>query len=199
MAIEVFNRYENKYMLDDKTCQALQARLSDYCELDAYNKRFETYPICNIYYDTEDSCLIRTSLAKPSYKEKLRIRSYGVPDAGSNVYVEIKKKHRNLVNKRRSALPLRDAYSFLRSGVVAITPDCANAQVLAEIQCILERHQLMPKAFISYERKAYFGTDHHDLRISFDTEIRTRRTSLRLESGIFGERLMPDGKWLMEI
>jgi hypothetical protein len=87
----------------------------------------------------------------------------------------------------------------LRTGIAPITNNGANAQVLAEIQCILERRPLMPKAYISYERRAYFGTDHHDLRISFDTEILTRRTSLRLESGIFGERLLPEGKWLMEI
>lgn len=104
MAIEVFNRYENKYMLSQSVFEKVQARLSEYMELDAYNKQHETYTISNLYYDTPDNYLIRTSLQKPNYKEKLRVRAYGVPDTGDKVYVEIKKKFAGLVNKRRSAL-----------------------------------------------------------------------------------------------
>lgn len=47
-------------------------------EKDAYG----AYTICNIYYDTGDWRLIRKSLEKTVYKEKLRIRSYGVPTGG---------------------------------------------------------------------------------------------------------------------
>jgi hypothetical protein len=199
MAIEVFNRYENKYMVDEKICVRLQARLSDYMKPDSYNKRFETYPICNIYYDTPDSHLIRASLMKPSYKEKLRLRSYGTPSAGSKVYVEIKKKFRGLVNKRRSALPLDEAYTFLASGKIPGARRGMNTQVLSEAAYILEQHTLVPQVYLSYERRAYFGTGQYDLRISFDTNMIARREDLLLESGIYGESLLPSGKWLMEI
>jgi hypothetical protein len=168
-------------------------------ELDEYNKTRETYSILNIYYDTPDSQLIRASLQKPQYKEKLRLRSYGTPFADSKVYVEIKKKVRGLVNKRRSALPLSEAYRFLRSGVIPEHAKGANVQVLSEIRYILEQHELRPMVYLSYERRAYFGTGQHDLRISFDTDILTRRRDLRLESGNYGEHLLPDGKWLMEV
>jgi SPX domain protein involved in polyphosphate accumulation len=199
MAIEVFNRYENKYMVDEKTYARLQTRLSDYMKLDSYNKRFETYPICNIYYDTPDSHLIRTSLMKPSYKEKIRLRSYGTPSKNSKVYVEIKKKFRGLGNKRRSALPLDEAYAFLASGKIPDIDCGMNIQVLSEIAYMLEQHRLVPKVYLSCERRAYFGTGRHDLRISFDTDIVARREDLFLESGIYGKSLLPEGKWLMEI
>lgn len=199
MAIEVFNRQENKYLIDSRIYYALQNRLSDYMDLDDYNKQHETYSICNIYYDTDDSYLIRTSIKKPSYKEKLRIRSYGTPNANSNVYVEIKKKVCGLVNKRRSALVLNDAYRFLETAELPVPCPGQNGQVLKEIRYILEQRKLRPELYLAYKRRAYFNEGNHDLRISFDTAITTRRYDLNLESGIYGERLLTDGLWIMEI
>lgn len=199
MAIEVFNRYENKYMLDRDILEKVQSRLSDYMELDGYNKRHETYTISNLYYDTPDSHLIRTSLQKPKYKEKLRLRAYGVPDPDAKVYVEIKKKFAGLVNKRRSGLPLREAYEFLRTGTVPDEKPDQNRQVLREIAYMLGIYDLHPALYLAYDRKAYFGAGQHDLRISFDANIRTRRYDLSLESGDYGNPLLPQEQWLMEI
>ena len=71
MAIEVFNRYEKKYMLDEHTFRRLLERINDYMEPDKYNLNGQFYSICNIYYDTDDNRLIRSSIEKPVYKEKL--------------------------------------------------------------------------------------------------------------------------------
>ncbi len=117
MAIEVFNRYENKYLLDDAAYRRLYAELLEYMEPDDYNKQHEFYSISNLYFDTKDDTLIRTSLAKPKYKEKLRLRAYGVPDPNAKVYLEIKKKVYGLVNKRRTSLRLQEAYEFVRTGI----------------------------------------------------------------------------------
>ncbi|MDR3344541.1 MAG: polyphosphate polymerase domain-containing protein [Oscillospiraceae bacterium] len=199
MAIEIFNRYENKYLISEKTLVLLQRGMSGYMALDEYNKHRETYPICNIYYDTEDSYLIRTSLSKPVYKEKLRLRSYGTPEPDSKAYVEIKKKFRGLVNKRRSAMKLTEAYDFLSGSEIPELQPYMNAQVLREAQYILARHRLKPRVYLSYDRRAFFGDKQSDLRVSFDTAIITRRHDLRLESGVYGESLIPQGKWLMEV
>lgn len=199
MAIEVFNRHEKKYLMDAGTYEKVQKRLSDYMELDAYNKQQETYSICNLYYDTDDSHLIRTSIQKPKYKEKLRLRSYGTPDGDSKVYVEIKKKICGRGNKRRSAMKLSEAYAFLDSGTLPPIKTYMNRQVLLETAYMLQQHFLQPKVFLTYERRAFFGSGQHDLRISFDTSITTRRTDLKLESGMHGETLLDDQTWLMEI
>jgi SPX domain protein involved in polyphosphate accumulation len=199
MAIEVFNRHENKYRLDERTFALLQARLSEYMLTDAYNEQKYTYQICNIYYDTDDDFLIRTSLSKPTYKEKLRLRSYGTPKGDAKVYVEIKKKLKGVVNKRRSAMRLGEAYDFLSSGEAPELQQYMNGQVINEISYMLSKYRLIPKVYLSYERRAFFGAENSDLRVSFDTNIITRRHDLRLESGIYGESLLPDGVWLMEI
>ncbi|MDR0381288.1 MAG: polyphosphate polymerase domain-containing protein [Oscillospiraceae bacterium] len=198
MAVEVFNRYENKYLLDGETALWLQDRLAESMEPDAHNRRRALYTIANLYYDTEDSHLIRTSLAKPRYKEKLRLRAYGVPAGADEVYVEIKKKVRGLVNKRRSAMPLGEAYAFLRGGPLTYRPPM-NRQVLREAAYLTERCAPRPKLCLAYERRAYFGVGRHDLRVSFDTNLRARRTALRLEAGTHGAPLLDDGMWIMEI
>jgi SPX domain-containing protein involved in vacuolar polyphosphate accumulation len=199
LAIEVFNRYENKYLIDEKTSARLKNGISEYMESDAYNKNNETYAITNIYYDTNDSHLISTSLDKPYYKEKLRLRAYGTPLVDSKVYLEIKKKYLGKVNKRRSAIKLCEAYSFLETGILPDFQPYMNRQVLNEIQYLLSQHELKPKLYLSYERIAFFNKNQHDLRISFDKNIITRREDLKLESGIFGKTLLDEDVWLMEI
>lgn len=199
MAIEVFNRYENKYIVTDSVVRQLQKRLAQHMELDNYNKQQETYTVTNLYYDTTDNHLIRTSLQKPLYKEKLRLRSYGIPSSNEQVYVEIKKKVAGLVNKRRSALQLNEAYAFLNTAILPDAQPYQNLQVLREIQYMLQMHQLRPALYLAYERIAYFGREQFDVRVSFDRNIRTRRHQLELESGQDGVPLLADDLWLMEI
>lgn len=199
MAIEVFNRYENKYLLKENTFFRVYNRLLDYLELDYYNRTHEFYTICNIYYDTIDHHLIRTSLSKPVYKEKLRLRSYGVPGSGSEVYLEIKKKYRGLVNKRRTTMKLHEAYEFVDTGIKPQYQDYMNRQVVDEIHYLLKRHKVEPKVYLAYDRKAFFGKGQSDIRITFDTNIRARHDNLLLEYGDEGERLLESGVWLMEV
>lgn len=199
MAIEVFNRYESKYLLDSNSYRRLYLDLMEYMEPDEYNKQHEFYSISNLYFDTAHDSLIRASLAKPKYKEKLRLRAYGVPSKDAKVYLEIKKKVFGLVNKRRTALKLDEAYEFVRTGQAPELKDYMNAQVVNEISYFLRRYDLAPKLYLSYDRKALFCKDSRDLRITFDTNIRTRRYDLKLENGDYGEQLLDEGQWLMEV
>ena len=200
MAVEVFNRYEKKYFLDEKTYHRFLDRLQEYMEPDEYNRKHGFYTITNVYFDTRHDTLIRHSLTKPKYKEKLRLRSYGVPEQpGARVYLELKKKLCGLVHKRRSKLGLDEAYEFVRTGVLPPLRNDMNPPVLAEIQNMLFRYALEPRAYLAYERKALFSRESRELRITFDTNIRSRRYDLRLESGDYGEPLLDAELWLMEV
>lgn len=199
MAIEVFNRYENKYMLESQIAFQLQRKLSEHMQLDDYNKAHETYTVTNLYYDTADSYLICSSMAKPHYKEKLRLRAYGVPTQDSLVFAEVKKKVFGLVNKRRTELKLDEAYAFLLSGLMPAPQPYQNRQVMGEIAYMLKAHDLKPVVYLAYDRKAYFDSDGCDLRISFDCKIRTRRHDLRLEAGDCGTPIIKADQCLMEI
>ncbi|MGG6311377.1 polyphosphate polymerase domain-containing protein [Paenibacillus macerans] len=199
MAIEVFNRYENKYVFDDAAYRRFYNDLLNYMEPDDYNKQHEFYAISNLYFDTKHDSLIRNSLAKPKYKEKLRLRAYGVPDPDAKVYLEIKKKVFGLVNKRRTALRLQEAYEFVRTGNEPEYRNDMNKQVLHEIAYFLQRYELEPKVYLAYDRKALFCKNNRDLRITFDTNMRSRRFDLKLELGDYGEPLVEEGIWLMEV
>ncbi|MBD0383981.1 polyphosphate polymerase domain-containing protein [Paenibacillus sedimenti] len=199
MAIEVFNRYENKYLLNDTGFHTIHDKLLAYMELDEYNRKHTFYSISNIYFDSKDHALIRHSLSKPKYKEKLRLRAYGVPEPGSKVYLELKKKVHGLVNKRRTALRTNEAYEFVRTGVKPNFASYMNKQVLGEIEYFLQRYTLEPKVYLAYDRIAMFCKESRDLRITFDRNIRSRRYDLLLESGDHGEQLLGEGQWLMEV
>lgn len=199
MAIEVFNRYETKYLIDTKTYNILINELEGRMIPDSYSRDNSFYTICNVYYDTADSALIRHSLSKPDYKEKLRLRSYGVPQKGAKVYLEIKKKYNGIVNKRRCALKLNEADCLVKNHIYPHIEEYMNRQVLNEIYYLVNRLELKPMVYIAYDRRAYFGRDNSDLRVTFDTNIRTRRSSVALEKGDYGEGLLGADMWLMEI
>lgn len=199
MAAEVFNRVEEKYVITKEQYLSIVNQLKYYMLADEYSKNNKFYQICNIYYDTEDNNLIRTSLLKPVYKEKIRLRSYGIPSSNSKVFLEIKKKYRGVVNKRRTVLRLNEAYSFANTGELPDVKEYMNTQVLKELQYSIKHYRIMPKVFLSYERRAFFGIEQNGFRVTFDRNIIARRDDVALECGVFGERVVPEDTIIMEV
>lgn len=186
-----FKRYEIKYFLSPEQYSSLLCGMKMYMSPDEYGKT----SICNIYYDTDDWDLIRRSAEKPVYKEKLRIRSYGVPEENGRVFIEIKKKFSGVVYKRRISSVARIAEKFLQSPIAA-----SNAsQIEKEIKWFQLYHRTKPKVFIGYDRIAYIGRDDPDLRITFDTNMRWRDYDLDLRFGDYGKPIIETDKILMEI
>ena len=186
----VFNRYEKKYLMPGAVYDELWERLMEHMVVDQYGLS----TICNIYYDTPDDLLIRRSIEHPKYKEKLRLRSYGVPQKDGKVFLEIKKKYDKIVNKRRIELPLQGAYDYLNLG---IRPE-NDCQILREIDFFLQRYQLQPKLYLAYDRVALYGKEDPEFRLTFDSRIRSRRVNVGLEYGDSGTLLLPDSWYLME-
>ena len=197
MATEVFNRVEIKYILEKEDLEVLLPLLEKNMNCDAFNKGGKTYSIANLYFDTDSDELIRRSLEKPVYKEKLRLRSYGQSSLTDIVYLEIKKKFKGTVYKRRSPFILNEAYAFIENGILPTFKD-TNFQVLHEIQNFMQRYNLKPKVFISYDRLAFFEKEDSDFRLTLDSNIQTRRKDLRLDSPLYGEELLKEGQYLME-
>ncbi len=113
MAQEVFKRYEKKYMLTRDQYNHLISLLVTKMSADEYGR----HTICNVYYDTPDYQLIRTSLDKTIYKEKIRLRSYGVLTEENTVFLELKKKYNGVVYKRRVPMTLKEAGNYLNYGI----------------------------------------------------------------------------------
>lgn len=187
----VFKRYEKKYLLSKQQLNQLKLLMSPYMEADD----FGTHTISNIYYDTPDYALVRQSIEKPLYKEKLRVRSYGIPKTGDPVFIEIKKKYKGVVYKRRTQMSLYESNQYLQEHL----PPCKDGQILHEIDWFMNLYHPSPKVFIGYERTAYFAKEDTELRITFDQNIRFRTSELDLSKGSYGIPLISAEETLMEI
>lgn len=200
MALKTFKRYENKYLLGEEQYHAVRALLPQYMRADTYNQDSEFYSIYNIYYDTPQNDIIRNSLSKPYFKEKLRLRSYFIPTSQDDkVYLELKKKIGGIVSKRRAKMTLGQATRFVELGIVPTTKDTLNSQVVDEIAVFLNSHIVAPSTFIGYDRRAFFGLADKEFRLTFDNNIMTRRNNVALEDGAFGTPLLQNAQYLMEV
>lgn len=187
----VFQRYEKKYLLNRRQYRRFLQMTNGLITADGYGQ----HTIGNIYFDTHDFALIRTSLSKPDYKEKLRLRSYGVPKPEDTVFLEIKKKVCGVVYKRRTEMTLQQAHDYLVFG----KQPPQSGQIHQEIEWFLNRYELFAKVYLAYDRTAYFGNEDNELRITFDENIRWRQNALDLAKGAQGMALLPESQVLMEI
>lgn len=186
-----FKRYEEKYLLTSEQYRTFLEGMRDYMKPDIYGRTTN----CNIYYDTDHWDLIRKSIEKPVYKEKLRVRSYGIPKTGDNVFIEIKKKYDDVVYKRRITMPSGESERYLagRAGCLE------KGQIGREIEYFQKCYQAKPKVYIAYDRISFAGIENPDLRITFDRNIRFREYDLDLRCGDYGEKMLPEGMVLMEV
>lgn len=188
----VFKRYELKYILTLAQKQQLLRAMEPYMALDQYGRT----TIRNIYFDTDNYRLIRRSIEKPAYKEKLRLRSYCQAAPNSPVFVELKKKYQGVVYKRRLSMPEKQAMDWA-AGSAAIDAGC---QIGAELDYFRQHYEtLHPAVFLSYEREAYYCRSGGDFRVTFDDRILCRQDALSLEEGAWGTPLLPEGRVLMEL
>ncbi len=191
MAQKVFHRYEKKYFLSEEKYNELRKRLAPYMEEDDYG----LHTIRNIYYDTKNDELIRTSLEKPKYKEKFRVRCYGQPTEQSEIFLEIKKKYNGLVNKRRVVLAKDEADAYLFEG----QKPQQDSQILREIEYVLAHYNLEPKLYLAYDRVALFGKEDSEFRVTFDQNIRSRNHNLDIASDEETTMALASGSYLMEV
>ena len=188
----IFQRYELKYLVTNDQREIIMNEMSDKMKGDQYGKS----TICNIYFDLPNYYLIRKSLEKPAYKEKLRVRSYGTANPHTPVFVELKKKYKDVVYKRRISLPEREAMYYLCSDGTGGLP----GQIGREIDYFRGFYEnLQPRVFLSYDREAFYAKDDDSFRVTFDENIQWRDYDLSLTKGAYGKPILQPNQSLMEI
>lgn len=188
----VFKRYELKYLLTTEQKERIVSAIAPFMEADSYGRT----TIRNIYFDTDSYALIRRSIEKPAYKEKLRIRSYKLAERSDTVFVELKKKYQSVVYKRRISLCESEAMEW----VTGEHPISKETQISREIDYFRSLHEnLSPTVFLSYDRDAFYSIDDKSFRVTFDDNILCRMTDLSLTSDVYGMPILEADKCLMEI
>ncbi len=210
-----FKRKEVKYRLTADQYVRIRAALTGYMVPDKYGAS----AIISTYLDTPERYLIIQSQEKPLYKEKLRIRRYGdALDATTPTFVEIKKKYKGIVYKRRICMSAAAAQAFLRGmpyeravrlypladpKAQAETTSPVSLQIAREIFAFCRRYgRLDPSMDIRVIRTAWKLTAEgaeqtpFDVRVTFDENMRALD---RFDDRALWTDLTAPGEVLMEI
>ncbi len=189
--VYIFKRIEKKYLVSESTKDKLISEISEHLDPDPHGKS----TVCSLYLDTPDFLLIRNSIEAKCYKEKLRLRCYGVPSTDDKVFLEIKKKYKGVVYKRRVSMTLSQAKKYLADRTAPV-----RSQIMNEIDYAMDFYNSpAPSMLIAYEREAYYAKDMPSIRLTFDRNVRYRRDDLYLEHGNEGTKILPDGFYILEV
>lgn len=192
METMTFERVEKKWRMTPEQFKNLLPILEEHMHKDSYGKS----TICSEFYDTPDFYLIRKSIERPPFKEKIRVRSYGIPTEDSPVFVEVKRKLNGIGYKRRISVPYKDAKRLMKGE--AIGSD--NPQIEKEFLELVKRYHPIPVATLCYERVAMYEKGNDDLRITIDFNMRYRTENTDLTFGDKGEQVLTDERTvLMEV
>ncbi len=187
-----FKRYELKYILTQSQYASLIEAMSCEMRLDEYGR----HKISNIYYDTEDYKVIRHSLEKPKYKEKLRVRCYGKPCEDNMAFIELKKKFNGIVYKRRIYDKQKNVLSFVDNKKGSLK----DTQILNEINYFKNIYEnIKPRVYLSYEREAYFSLVDDEFRMTFDFNIKTRDTNISFSESNIDLNVLSNKYILLEV
>lgn len=173
MIQNIFKRVEQKYLLTKTQYQNIQNIINEHFEKDIYYQS----NIYNLYLDNINNDMIINSIEKPPYKDKIRLRSYNEPKKNDGIFLEVKKKYKGTVYKRRLSLTLQEWYDYYNKDILPTH----DQQIMKEIDYEIKYFNLKPYIFIAYDRLSYYSKDDENFRITFDTNLRSRKENLKLK------------------
>jgi hypothetical protein len=200
MAIEIFRRKEQKYLITTAQYLDLVRQMSPYMRADKYGIDGK-YTVTSLYFESPDHRIYYETKNKLRFRQKLRLRVYDNANIHSTAFFEVKQKHKKVVNKRRMRLSLAEAYRYLNHStpVPLETFETSNAQVLREIDHFRQLFNLKPEMIVSYDRHAFHGIHDTELRVTFDLNLRCRNDDLAVENGPQGESFIDDNLVVLEV
>lgn len=204
IAQEIFKRYELKYLLTQAEYRALCQAILPYMAYDTYGDPEGKYNIVSLYYEADDKIIYNETINKLRFRQKLRLRVYDKVNLQDNSFIEIKQKFKNVVNKRRSILPLNEAYRLLAEPYNEeriSTANASNLQILREALHFKDLYALNPATVVSYDRQAFSGIAEHeqDLRVTFDYNLMCRADDLAIENGPDGLHFVNQDLVILEV
>lgn len=211
---DVFERKEMKYRITAAQLAELLPVLQEHL----VPADFADATVRSLYYDTPGDDLIARSIEGPLYKEKLRLRVYGDGyDPAMPAFVEIKKKFKGIVYKRRVMLSLAAAEAFLdgmpyeealaaypladKKLAAQVRENAAkNKQIANEIAFFMQRYApLQPSILTACSRCSLVDPDGGDLRITIDTQLCAKHRPTNIGDVDGAGALIGEGDAIMEI
>lgn len=200
MVLEIFQRREQKYLITRQQYECLVEQMPPYMRYDKFGDEGR-YTVTSLYFENENHDIYFETKNKLRYRQKLRLRIYDDTDINGLAFFEVKQKHNKVVNKRRTAIPLVDAYRYINrpAGDLEQNYQASNYQILREIDYFRKLYRLEPEMVISYDRHAFHCTFDPDLRVTFDFNLRCRNQELNIEYGPYGEYFIDPNLVVLEV
>ncbi|GGA71281.1 polyphosphate polymerase domain-containing protein [Ornithinibacillus halotolerans] len=200
MVLEIFRRREQKYLITKNQYELLVDRMSPYMRYDKFGNQGK-YTVTSLYFENRQHTIYFETKNKLKFRQKLRLRIYDDTDINGLAFFEVKQKHKNVVNKRRTAIPLIDAYRYINKPTENLEKEyeASNYQILKEIDHFRKFYQLEPEMVVSYDRHAFHCITDPDLRVTFDLNLRCRNEDLNIEYGPYGENFIDPNLVVLEV
>lgn len=200
MTLDFFTRREQKYLITREQYERLIEEMSPYMRYDKLGDEGR-YTVTSLYFDNRDNDIYFETKNKLKFRQKLRLRIYNNTDIGGMSFLEVKQKHQNVVNKRRTAMPLLDAYRYINKPSRDLFSNyrASNLQIFKEIDHFRQLYQLEPEMVVSYDRHAFHCIEDADLRVTFDLNLRCRNHDLNIENGPFGKHFIAPNLVVLEV
>ena len=194
-----FNRFELKYVVAAQRLPEIQEDLRRNMQTDAHGTAEGSYNISSLYYDTPDLAFMRSKREGIKFRRKLRIRRYG-EDEGAPVFIEIKQRINRTTQKRRVAVPLKDAYALCSDRFTGSFSDDADRAAVEEILFLARTLDLQPTCVVGYQRTAFVGSRYEPgLRVTFDDSLWVASASSGLSTAMAQHRLVTAAMVIMEV
>lgn len=199
MAIEIFRRKEQKYLITTVQYEQLIQQISPFMRPDKFGEDGK-YTVTSLYFESDDHKIYFETKNKLKYRQKLRLRIYDDTDIHGTAFFEVKQKHKKVVNKRRMLISLSEAYRYINRLESCINNyEGSNIQVLREIDYFRNLYRLEPEMIVSYDRHALHCITDPELRITFDSNLRCRNEDLLLENGAYGKNFVDSNLVVLEV
>ena len=188
-----FARHEEKYLLSAEQAHGLIRDLA------LVRENPGEYLVQSIYFDTDNWDVIRSSIEKPLYKEKLRLRCYDVPGSDPQIYLELKKKFNGVVYKQRELIPFLNPDHFILGTFL----EQEDSHTSRELAYYLHKTGVQKKIFLSYTRAAFTFPGQGSVRITFDRDVYFRLHNLAFNGSAYGSAygcpILSDDMRVMEL
>lgn len=200
MALEFFSRREQKYLITRTQYEILVDQMSPHMRYDKFGNQGR-YTVTSLYFENQNHEIYYETKNKLPFRQKLRLRIYNETDINGLAFFEVKQKHNNVVNKRRTAIPLMDAYRYINKPTNDLEQnyEASNYQILKEIHNFRTFYQLEPEMVVSYDRHAFHCIKDPDLRVTFDLNLRCRNEDLNIENGPYGRHFIDSNLVVLEV
>jgi hypothetical protein len=171
-------RYEFKYIIPVGQIDELREAIRPYVRLDAFAEEMpnKEYTVRSIYFDSAHFDYYYEKIDGYKIRKKIRVRGYNVQKGGDTVFMEIKRKYKEPMEKSREKLTFEVMKRLVAgegSRAFGDVPDDHGVNGAGKFLYHVFRNNLKPVVLVIYDREAFSDRFKPEIRLTFDKNLRS--------------------------